>query len=540
MANRLTSSILAALLLSGCNALNGDPREQADQAIAANDLQAARVHLVAALQETPDDAALRLKLAQVLVDMGDAAAARGAIEQLPEGERATPQAQSILAHALLLTGKTEQALATASAISEASPRAAWVEVGALLASDRTEEAYKAADAALERFQDDARLLALRGEMALMRGRIAAARDYADQAIKSDTKSLYGLLLLGRLALLDEDRAKARDNFAAAAKAHPTVIGPLLYLVAVQADLGEREAALANLEQLDLLAPDHPMGVFLRAKIAFHDSDLDTAHSLLQSVEGKLRGMDQASLLLGEIAYLRGNQQTAIGHLRRFLENNPGHLQASLVLAQAYVAEGEEKAAWEVVKAPAKRAAASPQLIQLAARLAEKNGQPDAFTARLPKTAQASDAHIQLGKADRALSKGEWAEAAKIYAKLRANGFANNAMVLNNAAVAEMRSGKPAEAIKLARQAYALTPDDPQVQDTLASALLRVNGDKSEALRLTSKALAARPTDFTIRWNHAQALAANGQKAEAKRVASAILPFAPKDQVKQISALLDRL
>ena len=349
-----------------------------------------------------------------------------------------------------------------------------------------------------------------------------------------------MLLLGRLALLDEDQAKARDQFASAANAHPTVIGPLLYLVATQADMGERDAALKNLEQLDLLAPDHPMGVFLRAKIAFHDSDLDTANSLMQSVETQLRGMDQASLLLGEIAYLRGNQQTAIGHLRRFMENNPGHMHASLVLAQAHIAEGAENDAWNVIKGPAKRAAASPQLIELAARLAKKNGQADTFSDRLPKSEQASDAHVQLRAADRALGKGEWAEAAKIYAELRKSGFGNNALVLNNAAVAEMRAGKTAEAVKLARAAYALTPDDPQVQDTLASTLLRINGDKSEALRLTTKALAARPTDFTIRWNHAQALAATGRKAEAKRVASALLPFAPKDQAQQVSALLDRL
>ena len=532
--------IAAALLLSGCGLGGGDPRSQAEDAIARNDLRGARVYLISALETAPDDHQLRLQLARVLVDMGDGDGARSTIAKLPDAIRTGPEASGLLAHALLLIGQVEAALETASLASETSPRAAWVETGALLATEKVDEAYAAADAAVERFPKDARLLSLRGEMALRRGQISSARGLARRALEAEGDSLQGLLLSGRLDLLDENREAARDHFDKAAESHPTVVGPLLYLAATEADLGERDAAVKTLGRVEALAPDHPVATFLKAKIAFHDSDLETAHRLMQSVESDLRDMPQAALLLGEIAYLRGSQNTAISYLQRFLQDNPGHLHGSLVLAQAFIAAGDESAAWDTVKGPAQRAAASPQLVALAARLAANRGEAEKFAARLPGREQASDAHVQLVKADKALASGDWKAAAGIYASLREQGFGNNALVLNNAAVAELNSGRDAEALRLARAAHALTPQDPQVQDTLGWVLLEAGGDKAEALRLTSSAMKALPTDFSVRWHHAQALAANGRKAEARQLVAALMPFGNAEQRARLDALLERL
>ena len=540
MARLTFIAIAAPALLAGCSLAQPDPRAAAAEAIAQNDLRAARIHLVAALDAAPDDTALRLSLAEVLADMGDGEGARGAIEQLAPEARTAPRAAGILAHGLLISGKPDRAIEIAAPATKTSARAAWVHVGALLASDQTNDAATAIETALQTFADDPRLLALDGEMALGRGRIADARKSAARALDADPASLHGLLLSGRLALLDEDRESARDAFAKAVEAHPVIPGPHIYLAATEADLGNREAALAGLERLDTLVPDHPMSAFLRAKIAFHDGDLEAANARLQSAEVPLREMPQAALLSGEIAYLRGNQQTAIGHLRRFLESNPGHIHASLVLGQAYLAVGDEQRAFDVIEGPARRAAASPQLIELAARLAAGRGQDTGFAARLPDREQPADAHERLSAADTALRQREWGKAAGIYRDLRESGFANNALVLNNAAMAEMRAGNMTQGLTLARKAHALTPDDPQVQDTLAATILAAGGNSAEALRLTRAALSARPTDLTIRWNHARALAANGQSAEARRVASALLPYAPADQAEQIDALLKRL
>jgi tetratricopeptide (TPR) repeat protein len=533
-------SLLAALLLAGCSLDEADPRAAADAALAANDLRAARVHLISALKETPGEADLNLKLARVLVEMGDGDGARAVIERLPEDIRSGPEASGLMANALLLVGLVDEALVAAQAASEDSPRAAWVEIGALLATNQLAQGYAVADSAIERFPNDPRLLALRGEMALSEGRITMARELAAQAMAADPKSLHALLLSGRLDLLNENRLAARDHFALAAQTHPTVIGPMLYLAATEADLGNRDAAVATLSDMEGLAPGHPVATFLRAKIAFHDSDLEVAHNLIQQVESDLREMPQAWLLQGEIAYLRGNQKMAIEHLRRFLKDNPGHLHASLVLAQAYIADGDEDAAWQVIERPSLRAAASPQMLQLAARLAATRGVGDKYANRLPEAAQASDAHRKLMEADRALASEDWAKAAQIYRALREQGFANNALVLNNAAWAELNSGKKADALRLARSAYALTPDDPQVQDTLGWMLLEAKGDKAEALRLTTKALSARPTDFTIRWHHAHALAANGRKAEARKMIAALRPFGGEEQRAQLDAMLERL
>ena len=335
------------------------------------DHNAERIELTQQLASDPGNVQLRMRLAQTQLLIGDGVGAEATLKELPAPQRESGQGAALMGHALLLQRRVEEALAWSAKAGPDEPLGAWVEVGALLAEGREDEAMARITAALAAHPTDAPLLALRGEIALAQRAIGAAQSFADRALKADPDALAALVLAGRLAVLRDDLEAAERHYTRAARRNGGAIAPLLGLAAVQADRGKVEEARVTLKQLRQIAPTHPIGVFLDAKLAFVTGDLDEANRLMQQGEGDLRGVPAAQLLSGEIAHLRGNNEAAIATLRPFMRDNPLHMQGAMVLAQAYLATGDKARALSVLEAPAQRAAASVELLTLASRLAGK-------------------------------------------------------------------------------------------------------------------------------------------------------------------------
>ncbi|WP_209348864.1 tetratricopeptide repeat protein [Pontixanthobacter sp. CEM42] len=543
MKNRLFLSLAIVPLALGtasCGWVSGDPVVEAETALAEGDLGAARVHLLAILKETPDDHQTRLRYADIMLELGDGIAAQAAVEQVPVVMRESGVGAALMSRAMLLQDKPDEALAWAEKADSSTALGQWVRIGALLALGQTEPAFALADDAVAAHPDDVRLLALRGEMALTERKVELANSLSARALEADGKDLNALMLAGRLDLLREDFEAAEQHYAQAVSANSSILGPRLSLAAVQADLGKLYEAAETLKVLRETAPNHPMGMFLDAKLAFVRGDLDTAHQIMQAGEGALRKVPAAQLLMGEIAHLRGSHEQSIAFLRPFLRDNPGHVQGATVMAQALLAVGETDKALSTIEIPASRAVAGPQMLALASRLSQQLGRDDPYAARLGKVSPPEDLSSRLAAADRAIGRSEWAEARDIYAGLRDEGLEANALVLNNGAIAELNTGNSSEAVQLARRAIALTPGDPFVMDTLGWVLLQSGGDKKEALAWLGKAKDAAPGNLEFRWHYAAALAANGRRAEAREIASGVREFADAAQRKHIDDLLSKI
>ena len=534
----LGASLGAFLLLSACGPTN--PLDAAAEAIAANNHNAARLHLAEVLREEPGNVQARLDLAAANLALGDGIAAQTVLEKLPEAKLNASPAAGKMAHALLLQTKFDEALAWAETAGEADALGQWVKIATLLSTNREEEAFAVADAALNAHPEDAKLLATRGEIAVQQRKVDLGREFGMRALQADANSLEALMLLGRLDVARRDLNAAREHFSKAVEAHPLATQPLISLAAVEADLGDVEAAQETLASLKKLAPQHPMAHFMDAKLAFAKGDLTEAQNIMNGAEKMLRGVPAAQLLQAEIAHLRGNHETAVSLLNKFVNNNPSHVHAATVLGQSLVALGDDRGAWQVIEKPASRATASPQLLALASRLARTQGVDDPFAARMLTAETPKDADEQLVSASRAMRAKDFAAAREIYSGLIPNGFANNAMVLNNAALAELEGGDTAKAISLARQAHALTPEDPQVSHTLGWVLHRTKTNNTEALALLRNAYQTLPGNLEMRWHYANALAANGQKAQAKQMIAQVREFAAPEQRKHIDGLLAQL
>lgn len=537
----LTLGVLPILLAtSACGALDDDPMSLASAAMEANDHAAARILLAKLMAEQPDNAELRQQYVHALLGLGDGVGAQAVLEELPNGTLTTTPFAAQMAHAKLLQDRPEDALEWTLKAGASDPLARWAKTGALLALGRSGEATAEVESAVADHPDDARLLALCGEMALFERKVEAAKGFSARALELEPDNLAALMLAGKIATLRQDLATAEVHYAQASRTHPSIVGPLLALAAVQADAGKLDEAGTSLKRLREMAPTHPMGMFLDAKLAFVSGDLDRAHTIMQQAEANLRKVPAAQLLLGEIAHLRGNHEQSIAFLRPFVRDNPSHIHAAMVMAQAKLAVGEPAKALEAIEGPASLAMASPQVLALASKLSRQLGGADPYAARIGQQAAPDDLDQRLALADRAIDRGDWSKAREVYAGLRKDGVTRNVLVLNNAAWAALETGNGAEAMQLARQANALTPDDPNVIHTLGWALLQTGGSKAEALQLLRKAKDAVPGNLQYRWHYGAALAANGQTAEAKTIINGVREFADAGQREHIDALLAQL
>lgn len=536
---RLTAAPLL-LFAAACSNTPSDPAEAGAQAFEQGDYAAARLYLIEAVSANPGNQELRLQLAETLLTIGDFVGAEAALAELPDSERETGANAALMAQALLLQERPEEALEWAEKAGDDQPRAHWVRAGVMLGEGKVGEAEAALDNALETHGDDPSLLALRGEIALERRAVEAARDYANRALAVDEHALDALMLAGKLALLREDFEAAKEHYQLAVDQHRGVVGPLVALGAVQADIGETDAAQETIQRLREIAPTHPIARYMAARLAFVDEDLEEAHALLQQDERALQEIPAAQLLRGEIAHLRGNHEEAISVLRPFMRENPLHMQGAMVLAQSYLVRGDAEAAFKVIEAPATRASATPQLLALAGKLAKQTGRADRFATRVADKAPPADLEARLARADRAIAARDWSAAHDLYLSLIKDGVDTNAMVLNNAAITALESQRKPQALAHAKAAYALTPDDPDVIDTYGWVMLQAGSNKAEALKLLGRALEKSPGNLEYRWHYAAALAANGRTAEAKRQARAVREFAGPAQRDHIDRLLASL
>ncbi|MEP3225810.1 MAG: tetratricopeptide repeat protein [Parasphingorhabdus sp.] len=542
------SFVYAALLagslsLGACSIGDGDPLSEAQAAYAENDFRGARIYLLSALKENSKDPAANLLFAKTQLHLGDGVAAEAALKKLEKNEIYAAELPSLMAHALLLRAMPERALAlTENPDSTHAALTFWVRAQALLQLDRKDEAVAALTAGLRAAPQDPTLLALRGNYEIDTRNISAARQTATLALKYGPDNLDALLLSGQLALMRQDMTGAKVFFDSALNLYPDSITPLFSAAAVNADLGNVKEAKAGLKRVLELAPGHPVALFLMARIAFDDGEIDRARELIQGSGEALDEVAGVNLLRGEIAYLNGNNEQAIDHLRRFLFDMPGHVQATTVLGHALLATGNAAEAYALVKPAANRATATPQLLNLAAKLGKLQKDPKAgrFAERAVAPEGRDDIALKMTEAGQALAAKQWEKADKIYAELRASGLTSNVIIMNNSALVQLALGEKQKAVNFARAAADLTPDDPNVIDTLGWTLLQSGQDKAEALQLLRRAASLAPGNLEVRWHLANALAANGRASEAKQLIAGLRDFAGKEQQVQIDQLLARL
>ncbi len=500
--HRTAPALMALLMLAACGL---SPEEQAKRgavSYAAHRFSAARLDLIAALNERPGDLRAAELLARTYLELGDGEAAMAALDRLAERGALPADGAILRGEADLLRGRFNEAIGHVAAEDTAD---AWrIRALAHIGLEDVESAAQAFARGAEASGPKARLRAEQARFELGRGNPVKARELAEAALAEGPDVLEAQLAAGQVAAADGRLGDALRAFEAASSAYPENRSALIGRIATLGDLGRTEEMKPLLDDLAERAPDDLSVRFLTARLAATSGDWDTTRRELQDVEARLNEVPQARLLYGQALAELGLPEQAATHLASYLRNNPGHRLARRLLAGAQLNSGNASAAVETLRPLASRPEANVQELTLMAAATGAARSPDAAAyaarARFPAAEMLGS---ELALADNAMKREDWRSAARAYDNVLETTGSGNVLVLNNAAYVQGQLGNFDAALKLARQAMKKAPDNASVLDTTGWLMVR-SGDRSGGLPLLRKAARLAPDNRAIARHLAEA------------------------------------
>lgn len=488
---RLSVSLAAALFLAGCGASPDEQFAEAQAAFAAEDFNAARISLTAALREEPGNKAMLALLARAQVRLGDAEGALASLDKLRALGSTGADLARIEAEARLLRAEPDKALALLA--GDPSPEAWRLRAAAHLDKGDPMQSLAAFRQGLAKGQD-ARLIGDYGWFLLSANALPEAQAQL-AALKRLSPEGYQALMLEAAILLRQGQAKpALALYEKAAARFPTRFEPQLGEGEALEALGRLDDAAASVARAEVLAPGHPNVTSARLRVAAVQGKWDKVRATLQAGEAQLDPQSPEGLLYAEALLRLGFAEQARAQVKRTVLLQPGNLFARRLLGEAQLAGNDAAGALESLSPLAASFQVTPEEMALLEKAARAAGSPLAdgwkVQAASPALKQRS-ALIMAG--EQALQEGRWDKAVAAFRGLAA--MEENGWVLTNLAYALARDGKGDEALPLAERAMALAPGDPAAMKAAALARLASGNDLARATALLEEALRIWPMDL---------------------------------------------
>ncbi len=391
--SRVHAPLLAGLILLAACSRDGAPEllDRARQAIEAQDLKAAQIHLKNALQQDVGLAEARFLLGKLLLQQGDA---QGALVEFgkareagfPAAQLAVPHAQALFERAelnklleqyastqldapkaqaelLLWLGRAQQRLGQTEAAKASFERALGmdadngqleVELARLsLQAGQADEALTRLERLLERQPKLASAWRLKGDLlAFHRRDPAAARQALERAVQEAPRSAETQLALVAHLLEQRDLAAAEQQLGRAKAQLGGNAGVRYYAAVLHMEQGKLDAAHEETQQLLKLAPDDARLHFLAGQIEFlRDRFLQAESHLTRSLVAP--AMARRGRLLLAQTYLRlDDPARSLQTLQPLLDDATAGAalpRAHALAGEAYLVLGETRKAEEQFK-----------------------------------------------------------------------------------------------------------------------------------------------------------------------------------------------
>lgn len=403
------------------------------------------------------------------------------------------------------------------------------------------------DASLQLEADNPSAHLYLSQMALDRGDLETARSHSATILEERTDFLPALMQMGRIAEAAEDQQALLGYLTRATDAHPT---------ALQARIVLGRYYLASQE------PDKVAPLFITLDKAQKESPqalrvLAMAHLATRSFDEALHSLDQLDAIttstaiehhwMAEAAAGKGDTARVKLELQSALELDENFVLSRIAVARAARAEGDQKAFDLHLKKLTEIAPENADVLQLRAIVAHKSGDTAkairlakrAFeiapgTAQLLDVVAYSNAAGETTNAIRVLSS--WLDdhpndvaallaLAEIQQATRQLDEAmaqykrilevqdDNTIALNNLAW-YLREQNPKQALEYAKRSAKISPDSPEVLDTLA-VVMYLNNDMEGAKRTIALALRKGSANPSISYHGAMIHAETGNKNTAR-------------------------
>ena len=489
--------LAAPLFLLGGLTACGDSAEallaKASASLAAQDYEAARLQLAAALQKEPENPRLLLLMAQTQLQLGDADAVEGTLGRLERTHARFAELPRIKAELALLNKQPEQALALIK--GDATPAGWRIRAAAQLAMADEAGAIRSFKRGMAA-GDDPGLAAAYARYKLGSGDPSGADAIYRRMIAMAPANLETLLLAGDIAAAQGQIDNAIQAYRKVLEAFPGRVVPMLALANQYDTKGQVDEAMKQVAQAEKIAPDDPAVEALKYQLLSEKGEWDKIRLALQAREADMEPGTGLQMTYAEALLRTGHAEQARLLFKRAALALPGNPYSRMMLGQAQLATGDANGAWTTLAPFAASTLARPEILQVAEQAARGAGAPEAerLQARLePTRLKATMALVQQGEA--AMLRRDWGSAVAAYSRLLQQG--NDPEVLKRLALAHNGLGRTQEAIGFADRALAAAPDNPDY--LFLAGYVRAAGrkDLATALRLLEDAATLDPRNPDI-------------------------------------------
>jgi tetratricopeptide (TPR) repeat protein len=340
----------------------------------ADNATAARTQALAAVRSDPGNAEAHVALAKAMLALDEGTGAEAELQRAAEAGYDPKLLAHLRAHALLLQGQEQKALAQAD---KAAPqfRAYGLRMRgqALAAQGNHAGAQAALDEAVRIAGRDADVWVDIGRFRLAAGDMLGAIEAGDRAVKLDGGNVDALVLRGELVRTQFGLVAALPWFEAALKRDAYRHDALVEYAATLGDAGRTVESLAAARRAMEARPGSPQGFYLQAVIAARAGDPDLARSVLEKAGDAVASVPGGLLLAGTLDIEAGAFEQAIGRLGQLVAGQPMNIAARKLLAVALLRTDSARNAIDVMRPVVARSDADSYSLSLVARGFERIG-----------------------------------------------------------------------------------------------------------------------------------------------------------------------
>ncbi len=483
-ASRLGVTLLCTtLLLAGCGLASSHGSVDAGAKYqASGEYRAAYIEAKKVLQRDNKDGAAWLLLGQSSLMLGDPKDALSNLQNARANGVPTARWAVPMGRALLVTRQYDKLLATLDT-SLALPPEIKTQTTALRGDayrelNQPDQARPAYQAALAIDPKNPRALIGLATLAATDHDNAAADKYVQQALAASPDNPQAWVAKADLAF-------NRADFAGAETAYQKVLDfkhadwlpqerfyALSRLANAQAQQGELDKALANIQTLEKMSPQQPYPRYLHAVVLYKQGHLDDAIGKLQEVLKLAPDNTQAQLLMGTVNYAQGNYGQAEMYLSNAMGMDQKNADVRKLLALTLYREGRSRQALDTLRPAAPADTSDAQLLALLQRaVATDVGSPATAASAAAHAAALPPTDTRFADVNQALADGKTAKAIGLLKAMPAGDTATETQRNALLVVAYTRDKRPDEAVKSAAAYVAKNPQSSAAHLLYGTALI---------------------------------------------------------------------
>jgi putative PEP-CTERM system TPR-repeat lipoprotein len=512
---------------------------------ASGQYRAAYIEAKKVLQRDSKNGEAWLLLGQASLMLGNTNDALSELEKakangVPAASWAVPMGRTLLA-----TQKYDEVLKTLPADQSFEPetqaRVDALRGDAYRALKQTDQAEKSYKRALALNPKDPHALVGLGKLAAIAHDQAAAAKYLQQALFASPENPQAWVAKGDLAFNQGDLAGAEADFQKVLGFQHTDWLPqerfyaLSRLANAEARQDHLDKALASIQELEKMAPQHPYPHYLRAVVLYRQGHLDDALSELQQVLKAAPDNTEAQMLMGAVSYAQGNFGQAEMYLSNVMGADRQNVEARKMLALTYYREGRSRQALDMLRPVAPGKPTDTELMALLQRAASRSTTATAastggtdgtmLVAHVPPKSESSDP--QFEPASKALANGNASEAIRLLRQIPEGNATTEARRATLLAMAYVRAKRPDDAVKMAAAHADKYPRDSAAHLLYGTALIAA-GKRPEARAQYSEALKLDPKNVQALLNLGSLDSLEGHYKDATDRYEAVLKQDPRN------------